>query len=96
MQSEIDQFLQHIITERQLSSHTYSNYQRDLTRMLSWCQGQSIGQWHELQNIQIRVFVGELKKSGLSGRSIQRTLSALRTFFHFLIREGVCGEQPLS
>lgn len=94
MQKEIDLFLQHLSTERQLSPHTLSNYQRDLTRARDWCESLNIPVWSDLQNIQIRVYAGELKKSGLSGRSIQRHLSALRTFYHFLIREGLCGHNP--
>jgi len=94
MQQEFERFLRHLETERQLSPHTLSNYQRDLSRVLQWCEKQTISSWSDLQNMQIRVYAGELKKSGLSGRTIQRHLSALRTFYHFLVREGLCAHNP--
>lgn len=94
MREEIDKFLSHLKAERQLSPHTSSNYQRDLLRFLSWCEEQEIASWQDLQNMQIRLYVGTLKRSGLSGRSIQRSLSAMRGFYQFLNREGRCDHNP--
>lgn len=39
-------------------------------------------------------FVSELRKGGLADSSVQRCFCAVRTFFKFLVREGVTGEDP--
>jgi integrase/recombinase XerC len=90
----IDRFLSHLTHERRMSPHTRSAYRRDLTRLAQFCVRRGIGAWTALDNARIRLFAGAEHASGLSPRSVQRRLSAVRTFFEFLIREGCCTSNP--
>jgi integrase/recombinase XerC len=90
----IDRFLAHVTHERRLSAHTRAAYRRDLTRLLHYCTQRSIRQWSALDNAQVRAFAGAEHSQGLAPRSVQRRLSALRTFFEFLLREGCCSVNP--
>jgi integrase/recombinase XerC len=90
----LDRFIAHLHDERRLSSHTLSNYRRELERLMTFCDRQGIAAWQQLQAQQIRSYASELHRLGLSGRSIQRALSALRSFCHFLIREQQLDSNP--
>ncbi|GMR09061.1 MAG: tyrosine recombinase XerC [Gammaproteobacteria bacterium] len=92
--SYIAGFISHIENERRLSPHSVSNYHRDVNKLLKFCQTSEISDWQELNNHHVRSFVASLHHKGLNGRTIQRILSAIRTFFNYLVRENVIRDNP--
>ena len=81
-------------TERRLSVHTITAYRRDLRALQDWCERNDVGQWDVLDHQHVRRFAAQSHARGLQGRSIQRRLAALRTFFGFLLREGALKRNP--
>jgi integrase/recombinase XerC len=90
----LERFERHLLTERRLSVHTRSAYRRELAALRRWCAEQGIEHWHALDHARIRSFAARSHARGLAGRSVARRLSALRTFFHYLQREGVLTANP--
>jgi integrase/recombinase XerC len=90
----LPKFMSHLTTERRLSTHTDSNYGRDLNGFRAYCDRQGIERWTALDNQHIRMYAASEHRRGQSPRTIQRRLSALRTFFNFLIREGELVSNP--
>jgi len=90
----IEHFLHHLLTERRLSANTRKHYRRDLQELLAWCAGHGIAGWQRLDTHAVRQYAAHCHRRGLSGRSIQRRLSALRTFFNYLLREHAVGSNP--
>lgn len=90
----VERFLNHLRSERRLSPHTVAAYRRDLAHLIAFRDAQAISDWGEVNIHHVRAFVAARHRSGLSGRSLQRELSALRTFFTFLAREGVVSHNP--
>jgi integrase/recombinase XerC len=88
---DVAQFRRYMTTERRMSPHTDSNYARDLTAFVSFCEGQGITKWSGVDSQHIRVFAAHSHAKGLSPRSVQRRLSAVRSFFEFLMRETVAA-----
>ena len=86
---QIGRFRQYLAKERRLSAHTDSNYTRDLTALTRFCSQQGIADWPALEHAQVRLFAARSHAAGLAPRSIQRRLSAVRSFLNFLIREGI-------
>jgi integrase/recombinase XerC len=82
-------FRQYLAKERRLSGHTDSNYARDLAALVKFCDQQGIPGWSALEHVQVRLFAARSHAAGLAPRSVQRRLSAVRSFLNFLIREGV-------
>jgi integrase/recombinase XerC len=86
---QLARFRRHLTKERRLSAHTDSNYARDLTALAKFCGQQGILDWPALDHAQVRLFAARSHAAGLAPRSIQRRLSAVRSFLNFLIREDV-------
>lgn len=90
----VERFLTHLRSERRLSPHTESGYRRDLEALTRYCAGHGLADWAALDAQHVRVFAAHEHRDGLGSRSIQRRLSAVRSFAKFLIREGVITTNP--
>jgi integrase/recombinase XerC len=89
-----ERFIKHLRTERRLSALTASSYARDLASLVAFCDTQKLADWKALDSQYVRVFAARQHARGLSPRSIQRQLSAVRTFLNYLIRERVLKSNP--
>jgi integrase/recombinase XerC len=95
MKERIQEFEEHLRTERRLSNHTIVSYQRDLKKLTIWCTESKL----LLQDItaqDIRACLSSLHKNGLGGKSIQRWLSSLRTFFNYCIKNQWINKNPVN
>jgi len=81
-----EDWLAELRDQRRVSPHTLTNYERDLRRLQALAGNASPA---ELTALDLRRFVGRLHASGLSGRSIARSLSAWRGLLRWLARRGV-------
>ena len=81
-----EDWLAELRDQRRVSPHTLSSYERDLRRLQSLAGAATPA---ELTALDLRRFVGRLHASGLSGRSIARSLSAWRGLLRWLARRGV-------
>ncbi|MGB5576911.1 MAG: site-specific integrase, partial [Woeseiaceae bacterium] len=92
----IDRFIRHLEYERRLSPLTCKHYRRDLQALLAFCEKSGIDGWGDLDDGHIRAFSAASFRRGLSARSIQRQLSAARTFFRYLMREKHVSKNPIT
>jgi integrase/recombinase XerC len=92
--SWIERFGRHLAAERRLSPHTVSAYGRELAVFAQWCQRADIKDWAHIDSQHVRSFAARSHAGGLQPRSVQRRLSALRSFFSYLIREGALARNP--
>ncbi len=94
MSEEIDLFLEDLTTRRSASMHTVSNYRLDLERFSDWLTDRG-GDWQTLDRRAVRAWVASMHADGYAASSIGRKLSALRSLYRFLVREGRVGASPL-
>jgi len=80
-------FRRYLRSERRLSAHTDVSYARDLTALVRFCDRFHIRDWSRLDSQHVRTFAAHSHAGGLGARSIQRRLSAVRSFYTFLLRE---------
>ena len=85
--ARVAQFRRYMTLERNLSAHTDSNYARDLAALVKFCDARKLEDWSALDSQYVRQFAAHSHAKGLAGRSIQRRLSAVRSFFEFLVHE---------
>jgi integrase/recombinase XerC len=92
----LKQFLEHLRYERNVSQHTLRNYSSDLEQFLAHLA--SIGslqiQVSEIDHLTIREWMSSLHSLNKKKTSIARKIASLRTFFQFLVREGVIENNP--
>jgi len=86
---ELANFLGRLKNERRLSPHTLAAYQRDLNALLAFCEREQLNSFAALDSFAVRRFAAESHRRGLGPRSVARRLSAVRTFFSYLIETGV-------
>jgi integrase/recombinase XerC len=92
----IDRFIQHLAFERRLSNLTCKHYQRDLKALAEYGDQYGVSGWKQLDNEHVRAFAATCYRKGLSARSIQRRLSAARTFYRYLLREKHVKKNPVT
>jgi integrase/recombinase XerC len=89
-------FLNYLRDVRQLSPHTISNYARDLASLQRYCETSGKADIETLVEADIRTWASQLHRQGLAGGSIQRSLSATRSFYNFLGRESGLQRNPAA
>lgn len=92
----INRFLDHLQYERRLSPLTCKHYRRDLYSLEDYCDANDIVEWSGLDNEHVRAYSAAAFRRGMSPRSIQRRLSAARTFFRYLLRERHVKKNPVQ
>lgn len=95
-QEWLSQFRQHLHNERRLSPLTIKNYLRDLQLFQDYCHSIAVCGWERVDTHLVRNFIATQHRKGLSGRSLQRQLSSLRSFYNFLLREQHMRNNPAN
>ena len=88
LKHDLQRFFSYLQSERRYSSHTVSAYRRDIKHFIHCCdldETQAVN-WDDIKQPAIRQCVAKLHRQGLSGKSLQRWLSTIRSLFNFLCR----------
>ncbi|MGH7554286.1 MAG: site-specific tyrosine recombinase XerD [Longimicrobiales bacterium] len=90
----IQPFYDHLTFERGVSPRTLDAYRRDVQRLVEFLEQRGIRRIGDASTQDVREFVYHLKDVGLQPSSIRRSLSAVRTYFGFLLGEGLVVTDP--
>ena len=90
----LEQFRDYLAFEAGTSPHTVSNYVRDIRRLLDYAAGKGARHPEDVTSVQLREFVYALKDLGLAPATIRRQISAVRTYYRFLVGEGHATRDP--
>ena len=77
-----------------LSKYTRDAYHRDLNYLQNYCIKKNIKKWSSLKSQQLRDFISDRHRKGISGRTLQRNLSSIRTFYRYLCKIDVVSINP--
>lgn len=83
----VEQFLLYLKAERQLSSNTQINYRRQLEVIVKLANEFEITSWQDVDPSVVRLFISRSKRDGLNASSIALRLSALRSFFSWMVTQ---------
>src|SRR5687767_903998 len=94
----LQQFWQHLRTDRGASVYTQRNYEQTLTEFYRWFEKERghVPDWKALQRDDFRSYLRFLGRNNRSRAAIQLRFSALRSFYKFLIRRGRVEVSPIK
>jgi integrase/recombinase XerD len=92
----VDQFFNHLTVERRLSANTLEGYSRDVRRFMFTMESRGRNSLAQCDTEDIVAFLARMRQEGLAASSCARALSAVRTFFRFLVQEKLLERSPLN
>jgi integrase/recombinase XerC len=93
----VERFLQYLRAERNASEHTVNHYASDLLQFCDFLERKHRGRsLTEADYRTVRTYLAELSAKEYARRSLARKLSALRSFYLFLVKEGHCESSPVA
>lgn len=90
MKEQIDRFLRYLEIERDASKHTLRAYRKDLSEFNAYVKKRP----EDIDLIDVRGFIAQQIKNGLSKTTASRRLATVRSFIKFLYREGYIKSNP--
>jgi len=90
----LEQFRDYLALEAGNSGHTVASYLRDITRLSEYATSRGAKTPERLSAPQLREFIYFLKDVGLAPATIRRQISAIRTYYKFLVGEGITARDP--
>lgn len=90
----LERFQEYLALEAGSSNHTVTNYLRDVARLAEYAVSHGAKAPDQLSAARLREFIYFLKDLGLAATTIRRQISALRTYFKFLVGEGIAARDP--
>ena len=91
-------FLNYLTVEKACSELTVTNYNKDLASFAAFWQ-QRTGKallWEQVSSLDVRAYLAFLNEKGYARRTVARRISALRSFYKFLVRENILEVSPLA
>lgn len=96
MDASRDSFLKYLQFEKRLSSHTILAYSGDLEQFYTFLHTTyEIKKLSDINHVLIRSWVLELMEQKISPRSVNRKITTLKTFYKYLLRQGIATENPM-
>ena len=90
-------FLDYIAYEKRYSQHTFNAYRSDLDQFAAYLKEQYQISEISLSDYQlIRSWIVSLMEQGDTARTVNRKITTLKSYFHFLMKEGIITENPMS
>jgi len=98
MQSNAEQalsaFFDYLRGEKRVAEHTLCGYRRDLLRLQKFCEKTGVETWQDMQNSDIRQYIGFRHKQDIGSKTIQRELAAMRSFYRYLQKKQLVDHDP--
>ena len=93
----VDQFITYIEAEKRFSPLTVKAYRHDLEQFVGYLKEEyQSNDLTQVKTTEVKSYVVHLKGKGIENRSINRKISALRTFYRYCLREGLVEKTPLT
>jgi len=100
MQKKIEEFLTCLKVEKGYSDNTQVAYKNDLSQFLAFLRRKarpSVSRWSEVQKDQLVAYILHLKtEREYASTTVARKVAAIKSFFHFLVAEGLIQDDPTA
>ncbi len=96
MESYVSEFLAHLAVERGASAHTIAAYRRDLEAYAAGLDARGVSDPSSVSREDVTAHIAALRASGLAPSTVERKVSAIKSFHRFLVREGITENHPTA
>ena len=96
MKNLLEKYIRYLELERSISPLTVRNYASDIRGFIDYLDDSGVNSLNEVDPSIMRRYLGWLHDAGIVRASINRKLSALRSFYRYLARENLIDGEPLS
>jgi len=96
MQQIFNKYINYLEVERNVSPYTVRNYTTDLLDFFQFLRDKEIDSLKEVDRHTLRDYLSELMEKGFVKASIARKLSAIRSFYRYLLREEIISTSPVA
>lgn len=95
---QVENFLNYLRYEKHYSPHTIKAYKKDIEQFIAYCENSGIShtQIDEVNFQLVRGWIIDVLSGNLSNRSINRKISALKTYFRYLLSENIISNNPMN
>ncbi|ASF44663.1 tyrosine recombinase XerC [Methylovulum psychrotolerans] len=93
-EQQLAAFFTQLAEEKRASRHTVKSYQLDMANLYRYCTDKAITQWRDVQAADIRAHIAGRHRQGIASKSLQRELSAIRSFYHYLLQHQYANINP--
>lgn len=94
METQIDGFLRFLTVEKGYSRHTIAAYRNDLSQALAYLSSQGVSSWRDAGREHILKYILYLQGREYAASTVSRKVAAVKSFFHFLVADGVLSDDP--
>lgn len=96
MRELVDQFLYYLVVERGLAENTLASYNSDLQQFLLYLEGAGVKSPRDVTRGLLVAYLVKMQQDGRSPATISQHLAALKSFYHFLLRERLVESDPTT
>ncbi len=97
--STIQAFIDYIKFEKRYSAHTIRSYADDLQQFVDFLivqMGYKDFSPETVRNVEVRNWVVDLRRQGMQVKTLHRKISTLKSYFKFLLRQGLIAQTPMT
>jgi integrase/recombinase XerC len=92
----VEGFMHYLHAEKNCSEHTLQNYSKDIMQFMDFIEKQKIDDFLEVNYLNVRTYLAKLNELQYAKKSVARKLSSMRSFYLYLLREGILKVSPFS
>jgi len=92
----VEKFLAYLQVEKNCSALTITNYQKDLSAFASFIKSEGLVEWLDITALEVRAYLAFLNEKKYARRTIARRISALKSFYKYLVRENKLEASPIA
>jgi len=92
MEKVIEEFISYLHNVKKMSLNTELSYRRDLKKVADYLEGQGISDFSKVTSTNLNSYVIFMEKNNFSAASVSRSIACLKSFYHFMVKEGIVTE----
>ena len=94
MWDELQQYETYLYTVKRASKNTIASYMRDLKKLNTYMDQHQIALIHDVNSTNLNSYLLYLERTGSAASSVSRSVASIKSFFLFMLRQGMIHQDP--